>query len=227
MSVAIACNSGGKNNEGIISVSGIGTVVAPPDTVQIYLYFKNVSETAEEAKKAVGESVQKVLDILKTENITNNNIQTLSLSYGTENEYRDGRVVYAGQRAEQNIVIMIDDIINSPEKLPIILDKLVGISNTSVNNIQFSVKDKTEFFKQSRELAIQKALEKAEQYAGLSGKKITGVQNINESNGRDARIVQAKKNTASVSADYDSGYSNIPAGEQEITTEIRVEYKIK
>jgi uncharacterized protein YggE len=223
--VIIACNNNGKDNQSIISVSGIGTVMTPPDTAQIYLHFKNVSKTTEEAKNAVNESVRNVLNVLKAEDTANRNIRTVSLSYGAENEYRDGRVVYAGQRAEQNVIVTIDDIINNPDKLPVILDKLVNISNTSINDVQFNIKDKTDFFRQSRELAFQKAFDKAEQYALLSGKKIIGVQSISESNSGDNMQVLRNKTLASVSAN--SAYSNIPAGEQEITTEIRVEYKIK
>jgi uncharacterized protein YggE len=222
---AIGCN-GLKNNQGIISVSGIGTVMASPDMVQIHLYFKNVSPTTEQAKNAVSVSVQNTLKILEEENICDNNIITVSLSYGIENQYKDGTMVHVGQRAEQTIIVIIDDIKNNATKLSAILDKIILIENLSIHDIRFDIKEKTELFRQSRELAFQKALEKAEQYAMLSGKKIVGVQNINESNNRDAMLSQS--NTLYSRAVLPGeAYSSIPTGEQEITTEIRVEYKIE
>jgi uncharacterized protein YggE len=221
---SIGCNDL-KNNQGIVSVSGIGTVMASPDMVQIHLYFKNVSPTTEQAKNAVSASVQNTLKILEEENIVDNNIKTVSLSYGIENQYKDGTMVHVGQRAEQTIIVIIDDIKNNTTKLSTILDKIIPIKNLSIRDIRFDIKEKAELFRQSRELAFQKALEKAEQYAILSGKKIVGVQIINESNNRDAMLSQS--NTLYLRAvSHSEVYSNIPTGEQEITTEIRVEYKI-
>jgi uncharacterized protein YggE len=200
--------------------------MASPDMVQIHLYFKNVSLTTEQARNEVSVSVQSALKILEEENIVDNNIKTVSLSYGIENQYKDGTMVYIGQRAEQTIIVIIDDIKNNTLKLSTILDKLVLLKNISIRDVRFDIKEKTELFRQSRELAFQKAFEKAKQYAILSGKKIVGVQNINESNNRDAMLSQS--NTSYLRAVSSSEvYSNIPTGEQEITTEIRVEYKIE
>jgi uncharacterized protein YggE len=223
--LAIGCN-GFKNNQGIVSVSGIGTVITSPDMAQIHLYFKNVSPTTEEAKNAVSASVQKTLKILEEENVVDNNIKTVSLSYGIENQYKDGTMVYAGQRAEQTIIVIIDDIKNNTTKLLTILDKIILIKDLSIRDIRFDIKDKTELFRQSRELAFQKAREKAEQYAMLSGKKIVGVQNINESNNRDSMLSQSNI-LYSRAVSPSEAYSSIPTGEQEIITEIRVEYKIE
>jgi uncharacterized protein YggE len=222
---AIGCNTL-KDNQGIISVSGIGTAMVSPDMVQIHLYFKNISSTTEQARNSVSASVQNALIILKEENIADNNIKTVSLNYGIENQYKDGTMIYVGQRAEQTIIVTIDDIKNNSSKLSKILDKMVLLDNISIRNIRFDIKEKTELFRQSRELAFQKALDKAEQYASLSGKRIAGVQNISESNNRNERFSQS--NTMfSVITPYIDEYSNIPTGELEITTEIKVEYKIE
>ncbi|MDR2444415.1 MAG: SIMPL domain-containing protein [Spirochaetaceae bacterium] len=222
---AIGCNTL-KDNQGIISVSGIGTVMASPDMVQIHLYFKNVSPTTEQARNAVSTSVQNALGILKEENIIDNNIKTISLGYGVENQYKDGTMVYVGQRAEQTIIVTIDDIKNNSKKLSAILDKMVLIDNISIRDIRFDIKEKVELFRQSRELAFQKTLDKAEQYASLSGKRITGVQNISESNNRNTILSQSNTMYSRAVSSSD-GYSNIPTGELEITTEIKVEYKIE
>ncbi|MDR1024358.1 MAG: SIMPL domain-containing protein, partial [Treponema sp.] len=187
---------------------------------------KNISSTTEQARNAVSTSVQNALMILKEENIVDNNIKTVSLSYGIENQYRDGTMVYVGQRAEQTIIVTIDDIKNNSTKLSTILDKMVLIDNISIRDIRFDIKEKTELFRQSRELAFQKALDKAEQYALLSGKRIAGVQNISESNNRNAMLTQSNTLYSSAVSSGD-GFSNIPTGELEITTEIKVEYKIE
>jgi uncharacterized protein YggE len=220
----MSCQNQDEKNQRIISVSGVGTVMAQPDMVKIYVYFKNVSKTTEEARVEVNKSVKDTLEILKQENIADSNIQTISLSYGIENEYKNGSFIYIGQKAEQTIIVTVDGIKTDTKKLSDILDKLILVDNITIRNISFDIIEKTELFKQSRELAFQKAFDKASQYAILSGKKIDGIKSITESRTRDAYISQSNI-LLSQSLEYDGeGGSGIPTGEQEITTQIAVEY---
>jgi uncharacterized protein YggE len=77
-------------------------------------------------------------------------------------------------------------------------------------------------------LAFQKALDKAKQYAALSGKTLIGVRNITESDSRDTQFLQSNTLSSRTLAYVgDDRYSSIPMGEQEITTEIKVEYTME
>jgi uncharacterized protein YggE len=214
-----------RSAQGTIAVSGSGTVTASPDRAYIHLYFKHLAATTEQARHVVSTSVRSALQILAAEQVIDTNIKTVSLSYGIENYYKEGALVYAGQRAEQTVIVTIDDINNNPAKLAAILDKMAGIDTLSTVALAFDIKEKTALFRQSRDLAFQKALDKAEHYARLAGKKLQGIQSITEER-RSPLLVQSNTFSASA-ASSDEGSTNIPTGEQEISTTINVVYTLE
>ena len=219
------CSSDEQENQSTITVSGIGTVLVNPDTVQMNVMYSHVAQTTKEAKDEVDKKIRQILDILKDEKIDEKNIKTISLNYDVETEYGNGRLVWVGQRAQQTIVVTINDIGNNPNKLPVLLDKLTAIDRVEIRYILFDIEDKTEFFKQSRELAYQKAYDKASQYAVLSGQKIARVLAISEEKNRDVfRGGPAMGNVAFSDSAGRSQGSSVPSGEQEVTTEITITF---
>jgi len=225
----ISCDTKVQENQNSVSVSGIGTVFAQPDMVQININFSHTAQTTREAKRVVDETMQRILTILQGENIEEKFIKTISLTYDIEYDYRNGYRVRIGQRAQQSIVVTVNDIINNPERFPLLLDKITVINRVEIRDIQFDVENKTELYKQSRELAYQKAFEKASQYAELSGHKIGKVLTITEGISRDVAQTRALVSNMRFEAagDYFSDGSYIPTGERGITSEINVIFSLE
>jgi uncharacterized protein YggE len=219
----IGCNTKKQEDQSTVSVSGIGTVLVQPDMVRMNINFSYTAQTTQQAKREVDIKMQQIMNILKEDNIEDKDIKTVSLSYDVEVEYREGRNVWIGQRAHQTIAVTINDIVNHPNRLPELLDKLTAIDRVVIRNILFDTKDKTELFRQSRELAYQKALDKANQYAALSGQKIVKTLKIVEERNRDILGVSAQRNAAYEGAGFSTG-SSVPIGEQEVTSEIMVTF---
>jgi len=217
-----------QEKQSTILVSGLGTVLVQPDMAQMNINFSYTAQTTQQAKREVDIKMQQIMDILKGDNIEDKDIKTVSLSYDRETEYRDGRNVLIGQRAQQTITVTINDIANNPNRLPELLDKLTAIDRVSIRNIIFDTKDKTELFRQSRELAYQKALDKANQYAKLSGQKIVKVLTISEERNRDVYRVVSQSNVAygDVTSAREAA-TPLPTGEQEVTSEVTVTFLIK
>jgi uncharacterized protein YggE len=225
-----SCNSDrAQKKQSTVSVSGIGTVLTQPDMVQMNINFSHIASTTREARQALDQTMQQILRILQEEKIEENVIKTVSLNYDVASEWRNGRMVQIGQRAQQTIVVTVNDIINSPEKFPALLDKITAINRVEVNNIRFDIEDKTELFKQSRELAYQKAFEKAREYAILSNRKIGKVLTISEERSRDIIQVRASMSNVAYEAQADaySAGSSVPTGEREVTTEISVTFLLE
>jgi uncharacterized protein YggE len=134
-----------------------------------------------------------------------------------------------GQKAEQRIIFSIDDINSDSEKVPRIIDQLIQINGIELNQIDFRVKNNTEYFIRSRDLAFQKAMEKANQYAELSKLKIIKVSNISEeSNQQISPINNRFMNQSMVEATVaDIGSTIVPTGELEITTKILVVFLLE
>ena len=223
-----SCDTKAPESQHTVSVSGIGTVFVQPDMVQVHVNFSHVAPTTSEARRVVDETMHRILQILSHENIDGKFIKTVSLNYSMEYDYRSGRRVLIGQRAQQTIVFTVNDIVNNPERFPLLLDRITAIDRIEIHTIQFDVENKAEFFKQSRELAYQKAFEKAHHYAELSGRKIGKVLSLSEERSRDIAQTRAvlMDNVLSV-AESRFQSSFVPAGELEITSEIHVSFSLK
>lgn len=120
-------------------------------------------------------------------------------------------------------------MINAPERFSSILDKITAIDKVEVQNIQFDIEHKTELFKQSRELAYQKAYDKAQQYAELSGRKIGKVLTISEAVSRDIAQTRAFQNNLMLKEETldMAGGSAVPTGEQGVSSEINIVFSLK
>ena len=228
-----SCNTKVQENQDSVSVSGIGTVLAQPDMVLMNVAFSHTAPTTKEAKTALEQTVQQILKILQDENVEDKFMKTIALNYDVEYDYRSGRRIRVGQRAQQTIVVTVNDMINKPERFSSILDKITAINKIEVQNINFDIENKVELFKQSRELAYQKAFDKANQYASLSGRKIGKVLNISEGISRDVASTRMFTNNlqlqkSSVMADeYSFDGSSVPSGEQGVTSEINVIFSLE
>jgi len=227
----ISCNSRVQvqESQNSVSVSGIGTVLAQPDMVLMDVSFSHTAQTTKEAKKAVEETMQRILKTLQEENVEDKFMKTTSLNYDVEYDYRSGRRVRVGQRAQQTIVVTVNDMKNTPERFSSILDKITSIDRVEVQNIRFDIENKAELFKQSRELAYQKAFEKAEQYAELSKRKIGKVLTISEGVSRDVAQTRSFMNNLRFEAarEYLSDDFSVPTGEQGVTSEIIVIFSLE
>jgi uncharacterized protein YggE len=222
-----ACNGNNPNKQSTVSVSGIGTVIVQPDMVQMNISFSHVAQTTKQAKEEVDQKMRQILGVLREEGIEDKNIKTASLSYGAEMEYRDGRAVQIGQRADQAIAVIINDIKNNSNKLSVLLDKIAVIDRVMIRDIKFDTENKTELYKQTRELAYQKALDKANQYANLSGLKIVKALTISEERSRDILFGAFQNNAAYTAAEISVSSASVPAGEQEVTSEIMVTFLLE
>jgi uncharacterized protein YggE len=222
-----ACTVNNPDGQSTVSVSGIGAVMAQPDMVQVTINFSHVAQTTKQAKEEVDQKIRQILDILKEEGVEDKNIRTASLNYGAEMEYRDGRAVQVGQRADQAIMVIINDIVNNSNKFSVLLDKITTIDRVVIRDIKFDTENKTELYKQSRELAYQKALDKANQYANLSGLKIVKTLTITEERSRDILFGAYQKNVAYETAASSGPSASVPTGEQEVTSEIMVTFLLE
>jgi uncharacterized protein YggE len=228
--LCVSCNN--KNQLSIITVSGLGTVMAQPDTVQMSISLNKTASTTSEAQREVNVMVRQALAVLQDAGVEDKSISTASLRFYPEYEWgNDGRKML-GQKAEQIITFSLSSIDSGT--VSNIIDQLIQINGIELQQMFFNVKDNAELYVQSRELAYRNALEKAEQYAGLSGQKIAKPLTIAEEG--VAAIAPLYRNqklggrggAEAVMASSDSGGSAVlPTGEMEITSRIVVEFAMK
>jgi len=224
-----SCNKG-TESQSTISVYGTGTVAVQPDMIQMSITLSKVAQTTKAAQDEVSRMVRQALSILKEANIEDKNINTASLSFSSEYEYTTRRIL-VGQRAEQRITFSIEDI--NDDKASEIIDRLIQINGIELNQVIFSVKNTTEYFVKSRELAYKKALEKANQYAELSNLKVIKVLSITDQGTQQVSPMSNRlMNQQLFMADAmmtarEEASTVLPMGELEITTNILAVFLLK
>jgi uncharacterized protein YggE len=215
-----------RQNQSTISVFGTGTVSVQPDMIQMSITLSKVAQTTKMAQEEVSKMVKQALNVLKEASIEDKNINTASLTFSSEYEYRNGRTLVVGQRAKQIINFSIVGIDDDKEKASGIIDQLIQINGIQLNRINYSVNDTTEYYIKSRELAYKKAVEKANQYAELSKLKIIKVLNISENSTRQVSPIQNKLYRGiygyAEGGEAADASTALPIGELEITTNISV-----
>ena len=213
-----------------VTVSGVGTVSVQPDTVMMVISLGRTAGTTREAQEQVNVMVRQALHILHDAEIEEKNIRTTSLQFRPEYEWGGQRRILLGQRAEQSISFSVSNINAGNEKISNIIDHLIQINGIELNQMHFSVKETGELYAHSRELAFQKALNKAEQYAKLSGLKVVKVLNIAEEGLPVPHVFSAanvQRAAFSEDKDFALGSTVLPAGELEITSRIMIEFLLK
>jgi uncharacterized protein len=224
----LSCNND-KQNQSTISVYGTGTVSVQPDVIHMSITLSNVAKTTKMAQEEVSKMVRQTMKILKDANIEDKNINTASLTFYSEYEYTSRRILI-GQKAQQNITFSIEDITGGNEKVSSIIDQLIQINGIELNHINYSVKNTTEYYFKSRELAYQKAVEKVNQYAELSKLKIIKVLSISDQGTQQVSPMnnQFKRQMADeLSAAAADTSTVLPIGELEISTSILAVFLLK
>ena len=218
-----------ETQQNTVSVSGNGMVQATPDMVLLRVSFSHTAPTTKEAKKVLNQTMQQIVDIVKAEGVDEKHIKTTSLNYSVAYEWRNNRNVRVGQRASQSLAIQITDIINNSERFSAVIDRVTAIEKVEIDNIVFDIENKTELFRQSRELAFQKAQEKAGQYAKLSGQKLGKALTITETTNQDVAQTRSFGNMKmAFEASYaDSYQAVIPSGEQGVSLEVNVTFLLE
>jgi len=226
--ILMAACANGANAQSTVTVVGTGTVLAKPDRAQLGVTMAHIAPTTKMAMEEVNKMAQRVMTVLKNAKIEDKNISTASLTFRSEYEYA-GKRILIGQRAEQGITFFVDDIGSDSAKISAILDQLININGIELNQVSFSVKNNTEYFARSRELAFQKAFDKAKQYADLSKMKLGKAQSIAEEGAQQIVPINRYANNMineSAKSAADTA-AIIPTGELEITTRITAVFALE
>lgn len=224
-------NCGAEEAQNSITVSARGTLNVKPDVVMMNIRISHTAPTTKEAKTVVQNTLDRLIALLSSEKIQSRDIKMRSLNYEKEYEYTDRGRKPLGYRAEQNITVMVDNLGDKSERFSSVLDKVVSLDKIEIQGISFDVKQKADLYKQSRELAYNKALEKAKDYARLSGRALGEVLSITEEASGDVASEYHAKSGELMLAEVTVGSlrsaRSMPMGEYEIRTDIRVIFRLK
>ncbi|MDH3579360.1 MAG: SIMPL domain-containing protein [Hyphomicrobiales bacterium] len=161
-----------------ISLTGLGTVKAKPDTAHISTGVVSDAGSADKALTDNTQAMTKVVAGLKAQGIAGRDIRTTNFSVNPRySRAKSGQPrAIIGYRVVNSVAITVRDI----KKLGAILDGAVTVGANQIAGIRFSVA-KTESLKDAaREKAMADALRKARLYVQAAGAKLGKVRTISE-----------------------------------------------
>ena len=207
-----------------IHVTGSGSVTGEPDIATLYLGVSVEKASVEEAREAAASAMTAVIDSLKANDITENDIQTENFSIYPQYDYTEEGRVLRGYRVNNTVNVTARDL----ESLSDIIDDAIGAGGdiVVVNSIQFMIEDPTPLQTQARALAVKDAEAKAQTLAEVSGVILGKPITITETT-RTTGPPIAYAESADFAADDARSSTPIEAGELTVTINVTISYEIE
>ncbi len=209
-----------------LQVSAEGKVKVIPDTIVISAWVEIHNRPTQEVAYAdMNTSINAVKTILTNAGIEEKNIQTSWLSVGPEYSYSDGKQKQEGYQANTNLSIRVEK--KDPKITNDLLDAIAKVQNIRMNGIDYDLADKEKAYSEARKMALEKARQKADEMAKVTGVRIISVQTLSENT--SGGIVPMYQNVRSL--DFAPGESksstDISLGQVEYSATVSVSYEIQ
>lgn len=141
-----------------MTLSGKGVVKAKPDVAFVNLGVESQGKNLQEVQQENAIIANRIVNTLIKLGINENNIQTFSYIINPEYDYIEGKQVFKGYRVIHNYKIALDNT----ESVGRIIDAAVGSGANIVGNIEFGITKGSIYYNQALNLAIEDAINKAE-----------------------------------------------------------------
>jgi uncharacterized protein YggE len=160
-----ACPTNNCCDANTITVQGSATIQATPDQASIQASLSVNADTSAQAISRLTTSVNRIISILTSNQLTADNYQTSSFSVYPNTSYANGVAKVVGQIASQSFQINIPSVSSDGSNIGRLIDSLAVVNGIVINGLSFDVKNKTSAFQRARQLAYQNAQRKAQDYA--------------------------------------------------------------
>jgi uncharacterized protein YggE len=211
-----------------ITVTGDGKIFAKPDMAEFTVSISELAQTSSEALTNANKKIDEVMNVLRGNAIDANDIQTSQLSIYPEYDYARGVAVLKGQRATVSLNVKVKKIDEKATKVSKVIDEVSKVTNIQLGSISFDIEDKTTFFSKARTEAFNKAKQKAEELANLSGVKLLKPVSISDATYDVSAPMPATPASFGGKAAADSAVStSVSTGQLEIRVNLGVIYGIE
>ncbi len=164
-----------------LTVQGRGEVAAVPDMATLTLGAQSQGKTAQEALRKTSAATAEILEVLKSADIAETDIQTRDLSLNPiwdNRRYEDNRPPkVVGFNSSNTVVVRVRDL----DRLGDILDQVVESGANTFRGLQFGLQDPVPVADAARIEAVSDAQRKAALYAQAAGVELGNVLSISES----------------------------------------------
>lgn len=207
------------------SVTGSGTVYAKADIANITVGLETeVKDTAAEATTENTDKMNDIISAVKELGIEEKDIKTTSYRLSPSYEWTEDRGrELIGYQVSQSVTLKVRDL----EKIGDIITETTARGANQVGNINFTIDDEYELKNKARELAIEKAKEKAQMIAEQSGMKLGEIKGVNENSYQPVPFAYSNAKLEYAEDQAGSASPSIEAGQNEIRAEVTLIYEVK
>ena len=163
---------------GTVQVGGLGAAPAAPDLVRARLAGTALRPSVADAVAAAEAAVGRIRQALAGLGIPAADAATSTISVATEQDYSRHRPEVIGFRAEHALTVTVREIARVGEALGAALAG--GGDDVRLDGVEFVISDSTGARARAREAAWADALQRAEQLAGLAGRRLGRVLDVVE-----------------------------------------------
>lgn len=164
-----------------ISVMWDGKIFVTPDMLLLNIAVEETKSTTAEAQKIVNQKIDQIKAILKDQKIKDNDIKTKNISIYPEYDYRNSWRKLIWYRASHYMEIKIKSVDLENEWVAgKLLDDISKIGWVMINDISYDIDDKSPHYTQARQMAMEKAKQKAKELADIAGVKLSKPVSISE-----------------------------------------------
>lgn len=192
-----------------LTVQGIGTVRMAPDSAVITFGVKRTSKDISQAQADVNGTLGQVIDRLKEMGVTEDDIETSSISIYEDYSYRDysslpsdDDTMYA---VENSVSVTVRDI----EHAGSYIDAVFEAGANSFSGIYFRASDSSQERERAMVLAVENAMDRAKVLAEAAGMKLGGIVSITDGGSGGYFSIEEGAYEKAVASDAGAGFANM------------------
>ena len=205
-----------------ITISGEGKVFVKPDIAKISVGVTKTNTDFVVAQKEAVEVINKTMNFLKSKEIEEKDIRTISYNIHPQYDYIKGEQEFKGYEVSQNFEIKIRDL----DKVGDVLSGVTSSGANTIGSLRFEVDDMEKAKAEAREKAIGEAKEKAKTLSRQLGVRLKKITSYYESDGGFPGPVYLSEAAFGKGGDL-APVPSVPAGENEIRAIVSITYEIR
>jgi uncharacterized protein YggE len=191
---------------GTITVSGMGTVAAVPDTATISFGVVTQAATASQALSTNSAAAERMIAAVKSAGVDAKDVRTDVVSLSPR--YSDDGDAIVGYTASNSVTATIREL----SRAGAVIDAAVGAGANSVQGPSLERSDAAGLYREALKLAVADARTKAEALAAATGMTLGAVSSVTEGSQGPIPLTAAAKDAAPAAVPIEPGTQDVTAG---------------
>lgn len=199
-----------------IKVIGAGQVMVIPDKLSFNILLREQGRSVSKLYASVNQSSELIISYLGSQDVVNENLQSMAIQVNPWTEYENQRRVQKGFELSRIITVTLED----SEKLGTILDHIFRINNVEISGVNLLLTNRQSHYNNAMQLAIDSAKDKAQLIAKQLSVSLGAAMSFKEISAQSIAVPETMMRT------QDMNHTFLP-GEVSVMARVEVEFFIQ